>query len=209
MKKTRIEGCEFIKGGGIIGCRFNDKVSFDFSIFHDQVAFRQIDLKSIATFNNTIFIKSVEFSFFKSESNMEFIYTSFRDRSRFDSINFKKLNINMVNVHSSSRNDIVYKPEPAYLNFMRCNFNYDTTIARINLSNISYNYCDLSNINYSRCDWNIKDNRLIFENETFEIRDAEEHYRTIKKNFDQKKNWELSGYAYVSEMEMRKKTVMV
>lgn len=47
----------------------------------------------------------------------------------------------------------------------------------------------------------------MLKNEEFSFTDSEEHYRQLKKNFDGMKNWELSGYAYVSEMEMRKRSL--
>ncbi|MFY0630464.1 MAG: pentapeptide repeat-containing protein [Flavobacteriaceae bacterium] len=72
----------------------------------------------------------------------------------------------------------------------------------LNLENFSFPGSSIEEIIFSNCDWNIK-NRLILGNEKhIEI---ENQYRQLKRIFTKKQDWEMSGLAYISEMEMRKK----
>lgn len=186
-------------------CLFNDLVSFDYSHFNDIAIFDRVDFQLKGTFNYSIFKHETQFNFLQFNPILDFIYTYFNASVTFNTINFKELNINLANRVDFSHDEVKYSSKPPIINFSRSNLNSLTVLSRIDLNRLSFNYCDVSNISFSRCDWNIKGNRLLLYNELFEPRDSEEHYRGLKKNFDGKKDWEMSGMAYISEMEMRKK----
>jgi hypothetical protein len=73
----------------------------------------------------------------------------------------------------------------------------------LNLEKFGFLYSEIENIKFSSCEWNIK-NRLIIASEDYKS-DRENQYRQLKRIFAKEQDWEMSGYAYVSEMEMRKK----
>ena len=69
---------------------------------------------------------------------------------------------------------------------------------------------DLIHPNFYSCEWN-SSNRLIIFNESdyfkgiSELNELENLYRQLKSNFQNSRDWELSGKAYVSELTIRKK----
>lgn len=176
--------------------------------FHDKVFFNQSEFQGITIFDRPIFKEKADFSF-----------------CYFEDINFKEINTIWP------YRDTNYT-EPPELYFKDVFFNSKTFIKNTDLSKLELDNSDVSNITFSRCVWNDEKNRLKLVNElpklnieiknqlklsnqseakktavenlTNKLRDSENHYRQLKKNFDTTKSWELSGKAYVSEMEMRK-----
>jgi len=88
---------------------------------------------------------------------------------------------------------------------------------------VSFYRADITDAAFKECFWG-NSKRLIVKNESFFLKKLnqysssekssnyaalEELYRQLKKNFDSNKDWELSGKAYVSEMEMRKKRLFL
>lgn len=188
---------------------FSKKVDFIRCEFLNDVTFNQSQFKDIAVFDLPIFKEKADFSY-----------------CYFEDVNFKE-----INTYWSYR-DYNYI-EPAKLYFKDVFFNSKTFIKNTDLSNLELDNSDITNITFSRCIWNDKENRLklvdelpkrnietknqlklsnensskktVIENLIKKLRDSENHYRQLKKNFDNTKNWELSGKAYISEMEMRKR----
>lgn len=95
------------------------------------------------------------------------------------------------------------------LRFLDVEFSDKIKLTKFNVARIDFDNCDISKINFSLCDWSdtITNERLIFPFEsTYDgLQNAENIYRQLKQNFTKIGNWELAGYAYVSEMEMRMK----
>lgn len=92
---------------------------------------------------------------------------------------------------------------PAIIGFLNIDFPNKSKFERLNLKEVTFNFCELSTIKFRNCVWNVK-NRIILEEEELNLLDSENHYRQLKSGFKSVNNWELSGNAYVSEMEMRK-----
>jgi len=90
------------------------------------------------------------------------------------------------------------------LNFENLNLPKTLTFRRVNLSKIGFKNVTLYDTNFQECIWG-GDKRIIFNNESENFNSSEGIYRQLKKNYESNKNWELSGLAYISEMEMRKK----
>jgi hypothetical protein len=76
------------------------------------------------------------------------------------------------------------------------------TFFRLNLKGFSCLNSEIEKIKFSNCEWFIN-NRLILatESEYFGIEDT---YRQLKRMFAKNQDWEMSGYSYISEMEMRR-----
>jgi len=90
------------------------------------------------------------------------------------------------------------------LKFTNINFPKLFTFRRINLTKCDFHKSDLNDIQFKECDWG-NEKRIIFDYENRDFHESESIYRQIKKNYESNKNWELSGMAYISEMEMRRK----
>jgi len=93
---------------------------------------------------------------------------------------------------------------------------------------ISFYKCDIQDTSFINCCWQGKD-RIILKEEfylkedntyleddvNYTLGDLEYNYRQLKKNFDNNKNWVLSGFAYVNEnkatkpLELRRVLLMV
>jgi len=76
------------------------------------------------------------------------------------------------------------------------------TLHWLSLENFGFLNSEIEKIKFSSCDWNIK-NRLILASEGYKS-DIENQYRQLKRMFAKEQDWEMSGYAYISEMEMRR-----
>ncbi|WP_298421839.1 pentapeptide repeat-containing protein [uncultured Kordia sp.] len=200
--------CSFLHPSEFMSTIFSKKVDFVRPEFHDRVNFDGARFESVVIFNKPIFKGITDFSYcYFEDVNFKEINTPWRDRENYT--------------------------EPIKLYFKEIFFNSNTFISNTNFEELNLNNCDVSEVRFSRCIWNDKENRLKLVNELppkniktenqlklsnenpsrktvvesliKKLRDSENHYRQLKKNFDGTKNWELSGKAYVSEMEMRKR----
>ncbi|WP_430408668.1 hypothetical protein [Kordia sp.] len=200
--------CNFGNNTEFLAVTFSKKADFIRPEFHDKVSFNQSQFKGVTIFDLPIF---------KGKADFSYCY--------FEDVNFKE-----VNTFWSRRKLNYTKPPELY--FKDVFFNSKAFIKNTDLSALELDNCDVSNITFSRCVWNDDKNRLKLVNELphknietenrlklanhhpskkaavenliNKLRDSENHYRQLKKNFDTTKSWELSGKAYVSEMEMRK-----
>jgi len=73
---------------------------------------------------------------------------------------------------------------------------------RIGLANFSFD-SNLQRVEFNECDWDIKSRLILKEEERYKNERVEKQYRQLKRIFTNNQNWEMSGYAYSSEMEMR------
>lgn len=89
---------------------------------------------------------------------------------------------------------------PSNFNFVRCNF-----------KNVLFMESSMENVKFSMCEWNtnsrliIKDESEQKETDIPQLLHLENTYRQLKKNFENQKDWEFSGLAYISELTMREK----
>ncbi|MEX6625607.1 pentapeptide repeat-containing protein [Tenacibaculum salmonis] len=86
----------------------------------------------------------------------------------------------------------------------------NTTFNRLDLTKTDFEESNVTNLQLKECDWG-NSSRIILQKENNEnkldaksIQSLEVLYRQIKRNYDNVKNWELSGKAFFSEMEMRR-----
>ncbi|WP_420573682.1 pentapeptide repeat-containing protein [Kordia sp.] len=202
-------------------CKFKPKQKIEFQAvnFTKKVDFIRCEFLNDTNFNQSQFqgVTIFDRPIFKEETDFSYCY--------FEDVNFKE-----INTIWPYRN--YNYTEPPKLYFKDVFFNSKTFIKNTNLSELELDNSDVTNITFSRCIWNDEKNRLklvnelpilnietknklklsnqneakkiVVENLINKLRDSENHYRQLKKNFDSTKNWELSGKAYVSEMEMRR-----
>ncbi len=174
-------------------------------------------------FHKVVFIGKVNFDYSRIEEKILILSCSFFNRCTFINTKLRKLNLEDLNkpiakeeyepffftYKENLSDELIEKIKapflPPNLVFDSISFDSETLFTRMDLREVEFYNCDVSNIKFSRCDWNTNKKRLVLRKEELDYRDSEAHYRQLKKNFDSEKNWELSGYSYVSEMQMRKK----
>ncbi|MCG8762112.1 hypothetical protein G1K46_05080 [Tenacibaculum finnmarkense] len=86
----------------------------------------------------------------------------------------------------------------------------NTTFNRLDLTKTDFEESNVTNLQLKECDWG-NSSRIILQKENDEkklnaqsTQSLEVLYRQVKRNYDNVKNWELSGKAFFSEMEMRR-----
>lgn len=112
----------------------------------------------------------------------------------------KKTLIEKVHVYYDLKY-VNYKEAPE-INFKNVVVTEPLTFHGLNLKKFSFSNSEIEKMKFTDCEWNIKD-RLLLPTEY--ISEAEDQYRQLKRMFSKNQDWEMSGLAYISEMEMRKK----
>ena len=141
-----------------------------------------------------------------------FAYIQLNDKSSFRHENYSTASFQEIEF--SQKNHLfeeLFIAEEKALKFRGIVFQASVTIRKTDCSKMIFLDSDLTELKFSSCNWNDK-NRLITQNELeekinenrYELKNLENLYRQLKRNFENHKNWELSGKAYVSEMYFRK-----
>lgn len=186
--------------------KFLNEVSFNFSIFNDDVSFSRSKF-----FNNTFFFKTK----FKKETY--FYKTEFIGNIRFMHSEF---NVTVFKEAIYDRGELVFEKVKSdnfpSITFMNSTLNKNVIFRKAYMKNVSFVDSEIVEAKFINCNWSNSE-RLILNSEnhigkeglyreeiTFTFEDLEDVYRQLKRNFENSKNWEISGLAYISEMEMRK-----
>lgn len=210
-KEVNFSDINFHKNTSFLNSNFLGSTLISECKFINNVDFKDTHFLSNSDFINIHFLYNVTFykSIFKEKTNFNFIII--RNKINFSQTTFEQVNFQEISNKIIDKDD---NPSPKiYLKDIF--FNTNTSFRNINLLELDLTNCDMTNIIFSRCNWGESQNRLKLANEQFKghvnlkniifkLKDSENHYRQLKKNFYNSKNWELSGKAYISEMEMRK-----
>jgi uncharacterized protein YjbI with pentapeptide repeats len=210
---------------------FDSNVSFRNTKFHGEVLFYNCTFKQNIDFTRsksknlkiyqcllkdkidlTRILVQEEFLLFRTQFIGEFLFRSLKPQ--FFKIRCTSCSFQLFKLYSELGSQL--KPESFDYDivFFDTEFNGKTKFSRINLKNIKFNNSYINDIYFNGCYWKdvIQSGRLIISQEISTkkdipnpYQDAENQYRQLKQNFTNIGNWELAGYAYVSEMEMRKK----
>ncbi|WP_394973156.1 pentapeptide repeat-containing protein [uncultured Croceitalea sp.] len=178
---------------------FHHEVKFNDSTFLGGVKFFNVQFKGMVYFWHTNFLKSSLFQLGSFEQKVFFSRTIFSDCTEFRDVNPRYMEF--LEIKGKDFNN------SAHIKFTNIDFSEKIRFLYSNLSKLILVNSDISEAYIKRCTWNIT-NRLYLKDEYLNLEDSEEHYRQLKKKYDSIKNWELSGLAYVSEMEMRKKRLL-
>jgi hypothetical protein len=200
-----------------LGSEFSGiSASFSSVVFEGVADFRQIYFNSRlrfinnrfnarSLFNDAAFNADCEFKHNDGSKTIDFSRVRFFNKALFDGNHFSSFKLESINKSEFNISERTFPAKPAHVNFIDTMFNERCVISNTDLIGFTFINCDISNLSFTRCDWQIKNNRL-FTNETgIDLKNLEEHYRQLKRNFDSRKNWEMSGFAYVAEMELRQK----
>lgn len=190
--------------------------------FEEEIDFTNFTSLEETSFYNVLFGNDTSFDYAKVENKLKIQSSFFFKKCSFSHAKLNQLELIDLN-HKIECDDFYYElhHEKAYISnlwkqlnnvssspklfFDNVSFSAKTQFTRLNLKDIELYNCDVTLVSFSRCEWDVDNKRLVLKNENSNYRDSEIHYRQLKKVFDSEKNWEYSGYSYVSEMEMRKK----
>ncbi|MEL6812748.1 MAG: hypothetical protein AAFP76_15575, partial [Bacteroidota bacterium] len=234
LKRLNISECEFygeclalslvvVGDFNLSNCNFQGRVLFHGNTYRSKCYFSSNEFNNTAQFSlshhhdifnlhSTVFNNFVEFHSNIYHEWSTFVGIDFREETRFLDETFK--NASFQRTKFSQKNNLfqgIKVPDGSNLSFVNIIFYSGTSFRNCDCFNIQFTDSDITDIKFSSCNWNLSD-RLITKDELSDLktiknraRILEPLYRQLKKNFDGQKNWELSGLAYISEMEMRKK----
>lgn len=205
QKSVSFLGAKFISSAEFSSIVFGHVSDFRNVVFNSRVRFVNATFHLRTMFNNVVFNKDVDFKHNDFKNYLDLSNVQFFKKALFENNNFIRVNIERINKKDFKYLDKTIPPFPPKINFVDSDFNSGFIISNTNLKNISFDNCDVTDLTFKRCDWAIHNDRLVINEVGRELKDSEEHYRQIKRNFDNKKNWEMSGLAYVSEMDIRRK----
>ncbi|PKA83596.1 hypothetical protein ATE92_1753 [Ulvibacter sp. MAR_2010_11] len=209
------------------------KTNYSECTFHNKFDYFANTHKGTTDFSSNIFIGDATFAkcFYEENYNLSgkgftststffentymkrsvFAALTFEDKIRISDENFK--NCLFQGVYFRAKHNIlegIKTGEDGLFIFQDIIFPVTTVFRQCDCRNIKFTDSDIVDVKFSSCQWK-KTDRLILKDEPknqetniSQIESLEELYRQLKKNFDNHKNWELSGMAYISEMEMRK-----
>lgn len=208
---TSYSNCTFHKRFIYQGITQKKNVHFTSNIFNGDSSFAKCHYNEIFSLNDNVF-----------NHNSSIFENTYHDRSTFAHLTFNgKMQINSEKYLNNAFQDIylngkhslfqeITSIENNRIIFRNIIFPNNTDFRNCDCSSFLFTDSDIVNVKFSSCDWNISD-RLVVRDEIemkeksiLKLRSLENLYRQLKKNFDFNKDWELSGLAYISEMEMRK-----
>ncbi|GAA3639054.1 pentapeptide repeat-containing protein [Flavivirga jejuensis] len=210
-KQTLFGNCDFLSKTFFIKANFKSSVTFVDTKFIAFVDFVQSTFSGDVFFYRTLFSHLSNFSMVKFDRETTFREVEFRS----------KVFLSKVIFNSDTLFSDIKINKDSTLVIRECILNNNVVFRRCNMKNFVFHLSDISNTSFLSCNWNVdvritlKDEEYLLNKEIFEFpsqerfKALENTYRLLKRNFDSNKNWELSGYAYVSEMEMRKKRLLV
>lgn len=160
--------------------------------------------------NGNFTLTEIEFS-----KRVDIKYSNFNHRSYFRKVSFNnKATFNACDfsqTYGTFFTDINLGGNCFHLN--GCSFGDNTIFRRVDFKNLSLVQSNFENASFINCYWSFSKSRLVLEDENFipdglpdKLGELEVLYRLLKTNFEKKHSWELSGKAYISEMEMRRKS---
>lgn len=200
----------FLNAASFLEVKFVGESSFNFAAFNGSSIFSRCEFFDDSFFFKTSFKDETYFYKSSFQSDANFINTSF-EKGVFKRIRVGDNELLFENIESTSSNILI---------FIDFTFKNNIIFRQCNMKAISFYKCDIQNASFLNCSWQGND-RIILKEEfylkedniyldddvNYLLGDLEYNYRQLKKNFDSHKNWELSGYAYVSEMKIRQKSL--
>ncbi|WP_024773054.1 pentapeptide repeat-containing protein [Aquimarina macrocephali] len=187
---------------------FSEEAHFKMCVFTQDVLMERASFKANVNFASSQF--KGQFLAYESEflQNVFFRGAKFEDLLDIDNVLFSHVALfQRAEFNKTIVRNLMNKPE---LDFRNAVLPASLIFRRVNLTNTIFTQSDVAEVQFKECDWG-EASRIVLRDEQQEDKTIghyaglEEIYRQLKKNFDGNKDWELSGKAYVSEMEMRKK----
>lgn len=204
---TDFQNVNFEQNARFTSVNFCHETNFNFAIFNEDSSFSRCKYNGIAIYFKTKFNKETYFYKTQFISEVYFIQTE------FNTAIFKQI---FIGENELLFEKIINNSFPS-VTFIDSRLNSNVVFRKIDMRPISFIKTDIGNVKFLHCVW-LGENRIKLNSENHTNNDSlfredimitysdlEDTYRQLKKNFDFTKNWELSGYAYVSEMHMREK----
>jgi len=176
--------------------QFSGVASFFEAQFSGVASFVKAQLSGTMIFFNTQFLREVDFFDANFLGEVVFKKAQFSKRTNFSFTRFLGKQIlfeDCVRIENDRK---------ITLKFENVNINDSVIFRRIDLTNTSFKQADLVNTQFKECDFGGQHRLILKDEEGKDYKAMEDLYRQLKKNFDSAKDWELSGRAFYSEMQM-------
>lgn len=133
-------------------------------------------------------------------------HSSFFQDEKYSSANFQDIEFSNKK-HSFEK---IHLSDKSTIKFRNALFPKSAIFHNCDIYKMSFTNSDVTEVKFSSCNWDSKRRLIIFDEKEkkdsiIELKQLENLYRQFKKNFENFKDWELSGKAYISEMTIRKK----
>ncbi len=212
-------GARFLSNAMFFETTFQKYVNLSHAIFSENAYFKMCIFTKETWMTKTSFKAGANFIMARFKGSTSIKQSKFFQTTSFQGSHFEgALQIDQVLFDSEAKfqethfnqgvfKDLMGAPE---LDLSNTVLPKSLTFRKVNLTNSIFTQTDVTEVAFKECDWG-NNARIILKGEQNELKtiahfaELGETYRQLKKNFDGNKDWELSGKAYVSEMEMRKK----
>ncbi|WP_237274812.1 pentapeptide repeat-containing protein [Tenacibaculum ovolyticum] len=210
--KSSFTDCQFKNYSSFEKTVFEKESSFFYAKFNDAY-FKETNFNGVTVFDHASFSGFAYFNWSQFNGDAIFEYTKFLDIVYFNGTKFKS-RAKFLGVEFNKDKNVVFSDLNSFsprLEFISINFTNNIIFRRVNLKRVSFLQSEITDLKFKNCDWGNENYRLVTEDEKKiplkegKYAECEEIYRQLKKNFENNKDWKLSGEAYASEMEMRKR----
>lgn len=206
LGEAHFSGVKFKKGADFIGTKFTQAVLFKRAYFIDFMWFGFSEFSKNAYMQAITFNGYTDFYDFTFKGLVTFENSKFLGKVDFHKLNFEN-ECNFKNVKFYSDCKVLFQDlgDDSNLSFENVYFSKNVIFRRFNLKNTRFLQSDIIDLNIKECNWS-NSNRIITKDEIegLSYQGLEGIYRQFKKNYENAKDWELSGRAYRSEMLMRR-----
>jgi len=223
VKGAVFRGAKFKGWTSFTATDFNYNASFNVAVFEKFTYFEYTQFKKMVDFDNAIFSGETYFGGVKFEVGVRFHFAKFRGEVFFWPFNPFNL------TSSSSDANIYFGPRSSFQN---ANFLGETCFQEADLCNCSFVHSNVNTVDFRYCKFNERSEKLLYtfahsrrnilkdeldadkgvEKNPKDKRLREEKYEPVrriylelKRNFEDKKDWNTAGDFHYGEMECRRK----
>jgi len=191
---TNIYESEFFGLSRFARTEYKDQFHLNSCIFNSKTEFFNNNYKVTCTIAFPQFYGAINIS------NENYVLGNFQDWIFSEKQSFIR-DMSIKNSSVLKLRNIIF---PSNFNFVRCDF-----------TNVLFMESSIENVRFSMCQWNTN-SRLIIRDELEQkkinrthLLQFEDIYRQLKNNFENQKDWEHSGLAYISELTMRERRLRI
>ncbi|MBQ0768637.1 MAG: hypothetical protein KBT58_05055, partial [Bizionia sp.] len=232
LKNLNISKCIFYGESAVIFSQIAGKTTIHESEFNEKFLYHANVNWGTINFGSVVFNNDVSFGQNKYTDGFSFNTVEINGKSRLHSntynsnFHFTAVQLNNKSVFKNEKYENAYFQDIEFSLmshlFEEISLSNDSSLTFRNIffpKNVSLHICDtykmifidsdISDVKFSSCNWNSPNRLIIFDeikrkSSIIELKKLEDIYRQFKKNFENYKDWELSGKAYISELTIRK-----
>ncbi len=202
--------CEFQKEAVFVNTKFVGKADFKSAHFEESVDFSNTAFQTMAVNTSTadssgaIFQKEASFKKTRFDKEANFVGTRFRKEGLFEGARFSSDHETIFSAYGDE------DKEPPKLYFKSARFSSLVEFHTMNMTQTRFTRSThLEDVHFFDCIFRheIAKRYQIYERGDQTPGELQKTYAQLKRNFDEKRLYQEAGEFYISEMEMRKKTL--